>query len=125
MTKEIILSKEDFALLSHYVKYNSSANKYTIKKLAGELQAARVVEQDKLPSDVVRLNSEVKLRLEGETREIKVKLVMPDRADIKQNKISVFAPMGSALIGYQEGDTISWEVPVGPKKIEVLEVINT
>lgn len=124
MTKEIILSKGDYELLSRFVQNNSSANNYTSKKLAMELQRARVLEKEKMPKDVVRLHSEVTLQLEGEKREIVVKLTMPSEANIRQGKISVFAPMGSALMGYQKGDTVSWEVPAGLKQFKILEVVN-
>ena len=51
-------------------------------------------------------------------------LVTPDKADIKNRKVSVMAPVGAALIGFQQGNEVSWEVPSGKKKFTILEVIN-
>lgn len=122
MTKDIILSKEDYELLSRFIKNNSFADNYTARKLALELETAKVVEKEKLPADVVGLHSRITLRMEGETRETTVTLVMPNEADIKKGRISIFAPLGSAMIGYQKGDKISWKVPAGIKTFEILDV---
>lgn len=125
MSKEIILSKGDFVLLSSFIKNHSRAfSDYSLKKLAGELQRAKVVENEKLPKDVVRLNSEVKIVETGQVKDLTLKLVMPSDADIQKNRISIFAPLSAALIGYRKGDVIEWEVPMGTKKYEILDVRN-
>lgn len=51
-------------------------------------------------------------------------LVTPDKADIKERKISVLAPIGTALLGLKKGTTIIWEVPAGKKELTVVEVNN-
>ncbi len=121
----IILSKEDYEILSRFVKSNSGGiSNNGLRKLATELQSAQIVEQEKLPDHTVRMRSKVKIMIEGDNKEMKLQLVLPSEADIKQNKISVFAPLGSALIGYRQGDTIAWEVPGGTKVFKILEVNN-
>jgi len=47
-------------------------------------------------------------------------LVFPDDADVSQGKISVLAPIGTAMLGFRVGDTIRWEVPAGVRRIKVL-----
>ncbi len=121
----IILSKEDYEILSRFVKSNSGGiSNNGLRKLATELQSAQIVEQEQLPDHTVRMRSKVKIMIEGDNKEMKLQLVLPSEADIKQNKISVFAPLGSALIGYRQGDTIAWEVPGGTKVFKILEVNN-
>lgn len=121
----IILSKEDYEILSRFVKSNSGGiSNNGLRKLATELQSAQIVEQEKLPDHTVRMRSKVKIMIEGDNKEMNLQLVLPSEADIKQNKISVFAPLGSALIGYRKGDTIAWEVPGGTKVFKILEVTN-
>jgi regulator of nucleoside diphosphate kinase len=91
--------------------------------LAGELRRARVVPRAEIPRDVVTMNSTVRLRdLETEEDETYT-LVYPDDADIEANKISVLAPVGTALLGYRAGDVVEWPVPAGVARLRVEEVI--
>lgn len=125
MTKEIILSKGDFVLLSSFIKNHAAGfSSYSLKKLASELQSAKVVETGKLPKDSVRLNSEVQIQETGQEKDMTIKLVMPSEANVNENKISIFAPLSAALIGYRMGDIIEWEVPSGTKKYKILNVKN-
>lgn len=125
MAKEIVLSKGDFVILSTFItNHPSSFSEYSLKKLAVELHGAKVVERNCLPSDVVCLNSEVKLMDFELGNKLDVKLVMPKDADINKKRISIFAPLSTALIGYRKGDTVEWEVPSGKKKYTILEVNN-
>jgi len=64
----------------------------------------------------------VTVRDEKTNRVLLVKLVTPDKADIKEGKISVLSPVGTALIGYAKGAKISWQVPAGKKTFTILEV---
>jgi regulator of nucleoside diphosphate kinase len=50
-------------------------------------------------------------------------LVFPAEADLKQEKLSVLAPIGTAILGFKTGDEINWNVPDGSRLIKVLEVI--
>lgn len=124
MKTNIKLTRKDFGLLSRYVKKNLTGANYTIKKLNEELKTAEVLEEVHFPEDVVRINSMVRIKVEGDKKEMLIRLVMPMEADIKQNKISVFAPIGTALIGYKENDIVEWEVPGGVKVFKILEVVN-
>ncbi|HEY8400356.1 MAG TPA: GreA/GreB family elongation factor [Cytophagaceae bacterium] len=125
MVKTIILSKADYVLLSTYIKNHSAAfSQYSLKKLAVELQSAKIVEEDKLPKDVVRLNSEVRIVDVEQKKDMTLKLVLPSEANVKENKISIVAPLSTALIGYSKGDIIEWEVPSGTKRFKILEVNN-
>lgn len=125
MTKEIILSKGDFVLLTSFIRNHASGfSNYSLKKLATELQSAKVVPTEKLPKDSVRLNSEVKIKEDGQDETIHVKLVMPSEADINKKRISIFAPLSAALIGYRKKDVVEWEMPSGIKKFTIVDVIN-
>ena len=86
------------------------------EKLEGELVRAKVVARDKVPKDVVTMNSRVIFENEttGERREIT--LVYPGNADIDAGRISVLVPVGTALLGLQVGQWIDWELPGGKKQ---------
>jgi regulator of nucleoside diphosphate kinase len=86
------------------------------EKLEGELVRANVVPREKIPEDVVTMNSRVIFENEttGERRE--VTLVYPGSADIDAGKISVLVPIGTALLGLRVGQSIDWELPGGEKQ---------
>ena len=81
--------------------------------LAEELSRATVVPKEHMPDNVVRMHSRVTYIDEhsGEHRE--VELVFPEEADLVNGKVSVLAPVGSALLGLEEGETIEWLFPNG------------
>lgn len=69
------------------------------------------------------MNSKVRLRdLDTEETETYT-LVYPDKADASDGRISVLAPVGTAIIGYQVGDTIDWPVPAGLRRLKVEAVL--
>lgn len=120
-TKTLSLSKSDFKLLKeHLEKSNMSA--YNKEKLKLELKEATIYSESDLPSDVVCLKSEARIANTKTGKEFTFKLVMPEEANIKVQKVSVFAPIGIALFGYRTGDSISWEMPDGIQEFKILEV---
>lgn len=90
--------------------------------LSGELHRAVVVEARDVPADTVTMNSQVVYEDCDTFARRKVELVYPQDADAAKGRISVLAPIGSALLGLRIGQTISWQVPSGTKRIRVVEV---
>lgn len=93
-----------------------------LKELARELAIAEVVDPKSVPADVVTMNSRVVVKdLEtGETSEYT--LVFPEQADVAQGRLSVVSPIGTAILGYSKGDTITWQTPGGPRKIQIADL---
>lgn len=92
-------------------------------KLEDELARATVVSRDQIPPDVVTMNSRIVFGDEttGERRE--VSLVYPANANISMGKISILAPVGTALLGLRVGQTIDWVLPSGQKRrYRIIEV---
>jgi len=75
--------------------------------LLHELERARVVEDRKVPADIVRMGSTVRYRTDS-GKEPQVTLVYPVDADIAEGRISVMTPVGTALIGLRVGQSITW-----------------
>ena len=92
--------------------------------LAGEMRRARVVPRSQLPPDVVTMNSTVRLRDLETGEEETYTLVYPADADIGENKLSVLAPVGTALLGYRTGDVVEWPVPAGLSRFRIEEVLS-
>jgi len=94
------------------------------KMLEEELARATVVAPEKVPPDVVTMNSKIRFRDEGTGEESEVMLVYPHSADISHGKVSVLAPVGSALLGLSVGDTIEWPTPSGKtRRLQIVSVL--
>lgn len=81
--------------------------------LESELARAEIVEPQDIPPTVVTMNSTVKFKVESSAEEFAMTLVYPKNMDASGTKISVFAPVGSALLGLSQGDMIEWPKPGG------------
>jgi regulator of nucleoside diphosphate kinase len=94
-----------------------------LEALQGELDRAHIVEPTAVPQDVVTMNSRVRLT-DAETNEEQVyTVVFPSDANVEQRKISVLAPIGTAILGYRVGDRVEWRVPGGIKKLRIEEIL--
>jgi regulator of nucleoside diphosphate kinase len=93
------------------------------RELEMELDRAVVVPPKNIPADIITMNSTVRL-LDLDTKEnLTYTLVFPEQANINEGKISVLAPIGTAMIGYRVGDTFMWRVPDGERKFRVEAVL--
>jgi len=127
LKNQLILLKEDFKLLKSYLNtrwVNSSFERKNVEALQTELGKASIVNKEDFPMDVVRLNSQVKIKTKGKEEIMEFSIVTPDKANFKEKKISIMAPIGTALIGFRQGQKIIWEVPGGKKTFTILEVSN-
>jgi regulator of nucleoside diphosphate kinase len=103
--------------------YKREENEY-LDALSGELGRARIVEPTKVPPTIVTMNSTVQLRdLDTGERET-ITVVFPDEADAFEGRISVLAPIGTAIIGNRVGDVIEWPVPAGLRRFEVESILH-
>jgi regulator of nucleoside diphosphate kinase len=92
-------------------------------KLEGELTRAHVVPREKIPEGVVTMNSRVIFENDTTRERREITLVYPGSADIEAGKISVLAPIGTALLGLRVGQSIDWELPNGTKqRYRIIEV---
>ena len=126
-TTPVILARTDFEILNSYVKnlHGMQVNeRENFSKLSGELKKAQIVEDDSMSADIVRLGSTVVIKDLVTKRDMTVTIVLPSKADIKQKKVSVLAPIGTALIGFRKGQTVSWNVPSGKKDFKIVDVNN-
>jgi regulator of nucleoside diphosphate kinase len=94
-----------------------------LEKLEEELDRAIVVPSKDVPGDVVTMNARVRVRDLDSGKETILRLVFPADADYEQGRVSILAPIGTALIGYRAGDTVEWEVPAGVRRLKIAEVL--
>jgi regulator of nucleoside diphosphate kinase len=128
MSKEkaqLIVAKDDHAIIMSYLRNGlnrSTFNRQEADSLEAEMKKAKLVEKIKLPEDVVCLNSTVIIKEEKADKVMELTLVTPEKADIKQKKISILSPIAAALIGFRKGMKVAWKVPAGLKTFMILDV---
>ena len=83
------------------------------EELETELERAEIVEPEEIPADVVTMNSTVRFKVASSDEEFEYTLVYPKDTDGSKHKISILAPVGSAMLGLKEGDEIEWPKPGG------------
>jgi len=94
-----------------------------LEELDDELHRAKVVAPTSIPADIVTMNSKIRLTDLDSGKEVTYQLVFPGDADAGQNKISILAPIGTALIGFKVGDTVEWGAPAGVKRMKIEEIL--
>jgi regulator of nucleoside diphosphate kinase len=76
----------------------------------------------KVPPDVITMYSRAELLDVGTGEQINVMLVFPIDANLEQGRISVFHPLGAAMLGRRVGDRFDWIVPYGFRRFDVKAV---
>lgn len=123
--KPIHITKFDLERLQKLMAdatYNQYRKNEYLAKLQAELDRAVVVASEDVADDVITMNSTVVLVDLDTQEEETYTLVFPEDADISQGKISILAPIGTALLGYEVGDVIEWDVPAGKRRLRVAEI---
>lgn len=94
-----------------------------LQDLELELKRACIRSSAEIPPDVITMYSKVLLRDLDDGEHITYTLVYPADADLTAEKVSVLAPVGMAILGYREGDILSWAVPAGVVRLQVEKVL--
>ena len=89
------------------------------RALEAELDRAEVVPSGDIPNDVVTMHSEVRITDLTAGEERTLTLVYPIEADSTRGRISILAPIATALLGYRVGDTVEWKVPGGVRRLRI------
>jgi len=113
-TANIYITEPDYNRLSALIEKTREGNgvdRQYLNKLEAELDRAEIVDAQDIPANVITMRSTVRLKDLVSGEENTFSLVFPTEADFSQGKISVLAPIGTAILGYRSGDTIEWTVP--------------
>lgn len=119
---KIVIGDDEHERLSALAASISARQPELAEELLSEMERARVVKSTKVPTSVVRMNSEVEFETdEGQRR--RVTLVYPGEADISSGRISILTPIGTALIGLSAGQSFTWTARDGrEQRLTVLSV---
>jgi regulator of nucleoside diphosphate kinase len=94
-----------------------------LEDLTRELMRGDEVGTDQVPPDVVTMNSTVRVTdVESGSTHVYT-IVFPADADYEKGKISILAPLGTALLGYRVGDVVDWHMPRGIRRLRIDEII--
>jgi regulator of nucleoside diphosphate kinase len=122
--RAIVISRTDAARLRDLLAARTRAelDQDHLEELAAELERARIAEPDELPADVITIYTRVRVLdlVSGERHELT--LVLPRESDAGAGRVSVLAPLGTALLGYRVGDEIEWLMPGGLRRLRIEEV---
>ena len=121
--KRIYITRRDRERLRALIEEGGEKNDPYLYRLENELNAASIIESKDVPGDVVTMNSVVRVR-DLQTGEEKTFLLsFPEKAGLKGKAVSILAPIGLALIGYREGDVLEWDLPSGPVRVQIVEIV--
>jgi regulator of nucleoside diphosphate kinase len=127
MRRSKLVITSDFLRLSALI---DSAKRFlcrdrgNLDALEEQLSRAEIVSPDEVPANVVMMNSRVRVTdLDTGTQTVYT-LSFPRDADIAHDRISVLAPIGTALLGYRAGAVIEAEIPRGKRRLRIDEVIS-
>ena len=100
----------------------SERGRVEMSSLAAELVRAEIVDARDIPTDVITMNSRAELVDLNTGERMEFTLVFPNEAQIEAGKISVLAPLGTAMLGYRVGDEFEWNVPYAVRRLKVIAV---
>lgn len=115
---EIHITEIDQARLRDLVALEQDAH---VVDLEHEIERAVVVDPRQVTCDVVTMNSRALLHLDDEA--VEVALVYPQDADESAGKLSVYSDIGTAILGYKEGDAFDWRIPNRTRRISIEKVL--
>ena len=119
----IIVSSRDFSRLENLLDSPALRRHPAALALMHELNRAQVLPPEQIPESVVTMHSRVECEEQLSGEQHTLTLVYPNEADVGACRISILAPVGSALLGLTQGQRIDWTAPDGrPLRLRVTSV---
>jgi regulator of nucleoside diphosphate kinase len=124
--RQVVVTQRDAArlraLLASYAR--SARDDGHLDELGLEIERALVLEPGQVPRDVVTMHARVRVLDLATAERRDLVLVYPAESDIAANRVSVLAPLGTALLGYREGDEVEWQMPGGLRRLRIESVVQ-
>jgi regulator of nucleoside diphosphate kinase len=120
-----VLTNADYNVLRELTKNaKDSTNIREIALLTQELDRAIINKDGAVDQSIIRMNSKVTIEDVNSKQQMKVQIVMPSQANLKEGKVSILAPVCVAIIGFKENDEVEWQLPSGIKNLKIISVNN-
>src|SRR5438132_8927693 len=101
----------------------SASDRADLEDLTREIERGAEVRPEEIPPDVVTMNSTIRVTdLESGSSYVYT-IVFPADADYDTGKISILAPLGTALLGYRIGDVVNWRMPGGNRRLRIDAIV--
>jgi regulator of nucleoside diphosphate kinase len=123
----IYVSESDRERLGNLIEFirnqGERSNVGYAKRLEDELEFAETVAPEQIPPDVVTMRSKVRLK-DLDTKDERIySIVFPSEADAEEGKISVLAPLATAILGYRRGATVEFQAPGRLRRLQILQIL--
>lgn len=127
LNKKITITQSDQDRLMNFISFfpkyqNPLEVKQNVKRVVEKLKLAPVDSQ-KVPSNVVTMNSRVEIKNLRMGKTFILQLVYPDEVEITNNKISIFSPIGSYIFGHSQGDEFTLGERSGKHRYSIEKII--
>jgi regulator of nucleoside diphosphate kinase len=121
----IVISEPDARVLRGLLSARSAAShdQEHLEELRLELERAQVLEPEQVSTEVVTMHKSLRILDLSSGKYQELVLVSPADADVGARRISVLAPLGTALLGYREGDEVEWLMPGGIRRLRIEAVL--
>jgi transcription elongation GreA/GreB family factor len=122
-TNKLMMVKDDHDLIIDYLKKNKAVLKGADNAfLLSKMEQAELLAEPDFPWEVIRLNSKVIIRDKVARLNYTYTVVMPEHADHRKCKVSLFSPIGSALFGFRRGEDTYWQTANGRRYFTIMAV---
>jgi len=125
--RPIVVTRPDHERLSRLVETSRARRRWEelhLIALGEELENAEVVDPGSVPPDVVTMRSRVRVLDMVSGQAATYTLCYPVEANLEAGRLSVLAPIGTALLGYREGDVVEWPVPGGVRVLKIEKLLH-
>jgi regulator of nucleoside diphosphate kinase len=125
-TRTLFITENDLKRLRELLEDGRAVHnrdRKDLSTLADELKQATVVAPREIPAKVVTMNTRLRLLDLDTKKPFDMTVVFPSDADVDAGKVSVISPVGTAVLGYSEGDTVEWDVPAGKRRLLIETVL--
>lgn len=125
-TNSILITKADMSRLRTLIEWGYSGGEHDherVEALLGELARASEIDLGDMPADVVTMNSRVCVCDPQRGAEVCYTLVLPGEADAAAGRLSVLAPLGTALLGRRTGEEIAFHSPAGKRRLRIERIL--
>ncbi len=125
--RPIVVTRTDHERLTRLLETTRARRRWEevhLLALAEELDRVELVEPGEVPEDVVTMRSRVQVLDMVNGQPSTYTICYPVEANIANGRLSVLAPIGTALLGYREGDVVEWPVPGGVRVLKIERILH-
>lgn len=121
LQKKMFITFNDYQRILGLIELASLRSKTpdVVEKLVQEMKGAKMLPQENISKDIITMNSKALLTDLSSGKSIEITVTYPQDADHLHRRVSVFSPIGLALLGSRVGDIVSWKVPAGTGRFRV------